>query len=69
MNLFREMGDMLRSVKHRRPAQVYCPRCFSPKIRLSGGLDFWFNSRKYVCTECGYYGPLVLELEKIEEKS
>ena len=40
-----------------------CPRCGSPKIRLSSELDFWLTPKRYLCNECGYLGPVVLELE------
>jgi len=45
-----------------------CPRCGSTNIRFSSKLDVWLTPRKYVCHECGYVGPIVLEIEKIEGK-
>jgi len=45
-----------------------CPRCGSTNIKFSSKLDVWLTPRKYVCHECGYVGPIVLEIEKIEGK-
>lgn len=67
---------MLRALRHGRSSKIYCPRCGSGKIGLSrragdalhGGRnpDYWLFPRKYECTECGYNGPVVMELEKDE---
>jgi hypothetical protein len=48
---------------------IYCPRCCSPKISLYSSLDLWLTPKKYVCSDCGYVGPIILELEKEEESS
>lgn len=60
----REVFDML---KHRKPSRIYCPRCASPRITLSSSFDVWLMPRKYLCQNCGYLGPIILELEKEEE--
>jgi hypothetical protein len=36
---------------------------------LYSGLDFWLTPKKYVCADCGYVGPIIMELEKEEENS
>jgi predicted RNA-binding Zn-ribbon protein involved in translation (DUF1610 family) len=41
-----------------------CPRCGSLNIQLSSTLDVWLMPKQYVCRDCGYKGPIVLELEK-----
>ncbi len=49
---------------------IVCPRCGSPNIHLSSNLDAWLTPERYVCWNCGYEGPLVLELEiKKEDRS
>jgi predicted RNA-binding Zn-ribbon protein involved in translation (DUF1610 family) len=48
---------------------ICCPRCGSPKISLYSSLDLWLTPKKYVCNDCGYVGPIILELEKEEESS
>jgi predicted RNA-binding Zn-ribbon protein involved in translation (DUF1610 family) len=66
MKLFENTREVLRTLKHKRPTLIYCPRCGNPDIKLSTGLDIWLTPKKYVCTKCGYVGPIVMELE--EEK-
>lgn len=60
--------EVFKKMKHRRPSGIFCPKCASPKIRLSSSLDAWLTPRKYVCENCGYFGTVVMELEKIEEE-
>jgi late competence protein required for DNA uptake (superfamily II DNA/RNA helicase) len=55
--------DVLRNTKHRKPTQIFCPRCCSPKIHLNSSLDVWLTPRQYYCENCGYLGILVMELE------
>jgi DNA-directed RNA polymerase subunit RPC12/RpoP len=61
--------EVFKTVKHRKPAQIFCPRCASPKIHLSSGLDLWLTPKSYICEECGYTGLIVMELEKENEEN
>jgi ribosomal protein S27AE len=45
-----------------------CPRCGSVNIRLLSKLDVWLTPRRYVCNDCGYVGPVILELEKLKDE-
>ncbi|HDD69585.1 MAG TPA: hypothetical protein ENG19_00500 [Candidatus Bathyarchaeota archaeon] len=67
MKLLQNLREVLKTLKHRRPSKIYCPRCGSPKIHLSSSLDYWLTPKKYFCENCGYTGPIVMELEKEEE--
>ena len=67
MRLLENVREAFKTIKHQKPAAIYCPRCASPKIGLYSSLDLWLTPRKYLCEECGYVGPIVMELEK-EEK-
>jgi predicted RNA-binding Zn-ribbon protein involved in translation (DUF1610 family) len=58
--------DILKNAKHRKPTQIYCPRCASPKIALSNSLAVWLTPKQYYCENCGYLGIIVMELEKDE---
>jgi len=58
------LRDILKNTKHRKPTQIYCPRCASPKIVLSSSLAVWLTPKQYYCEECGYLGIIVMELEK-----
>jgi hypothetical protein len=55
--------DIFKNTKHRKPTQIFCPRCCSPKIQLNSSLDVWLTPKSYYCPECGYHGILVMELE------
>jgi len=35
---------------------------------MYSSFDLWLTPQKYVCTECGYIGPIILELEKEKEE-
>jgi hypothetical protein len=69
MKMPQNVREVLKSLKHRKPANIYCPRCCSPKIRLYSSLDLWLTPKKYVCDECGYVGSIIMEIEKEEENS
>jgi predicted RNA-binding Zn-ribbon protein involved in translation (DUF1610 family) len=58
------LRDIFKNTKHRKPTQIYCPRCASPKIALSSSLAVWLTPKQYYCEECGYLGIIVMELEK-----
>jgi C4-type Zn-finger protein len=61
--------DILKNTKHRKPTQIYCPRCASPKIQLSSSLAMWLTPKEYFCENCGYRGIIVMELEKDEDQN
>jgi hypothetical protein len=61
--------DVLKNVKHRKPTQIYCPRCASSKIALSSSLAVWLTPKQYYCENCGYLGIIVMELEKEKEET
>jgi len=61
--------DIIKNTKHRKPSQIYCPRCASPKIQLSSSLAVWLTPKQYYCEDCGYLGIIVMELEKEETET
>ena len=69
MKTLHNIHEVLKTLKHRKPTRIYCPRCASPKITLSSSLDLWLTPKKYICENCRYIGPIVMELEKIEEEN
>jgi len=66
MKLLQDIKEVFKTLSYRRPTKIYCPRCGSQKIHLSSSLDYWLTPKKYVCDNCGYIGPIIMELEKEE---
>ena len=66
MKMLQDMREVLKTLTRREPSKKYCPKCGSPEIRLSSSSDYWLTPSKYVCEKCGYFGPVVMELEKDE---
>jgi predicted RNA-binding Zn-ribbon protein involved in translation (DUF1610 family) len=60
------LRDVFKTIKHKKPTAIFCPKCGSPEIKLSSSLDYWLTPRQYYCPKCGYTGILVMELEPDE---
>ncbi|MFB0567812.1 MAG: hypothetical protein ACETVM_04435 [Candidatus Bathyarchaeia archaeon] len=75
MGMLKNLREVLGGLKRKKlgePTPKFCPRCGSSKIKVSSGFDayprmYGLTPRQYVCKDCGYRGPIVLEPE--EEKS
>jgi C4-type Zn-finger protein len=75
MGKLKDLREVLKGLKHKKltkPAPKLCPRCGSPKIRLSSSFDtyprmYGITPGRYICEDCGYKGPIAIELEE-EEK-
>ena len=73
MGLLTDFREVVKGLKHKKRGEAtiqLCPKCQSPKIKLDTK-DAYFGlygitPRKYICPECGYRGPIVLE--KTQEK-
>jgi ribosomal protein L37AE/L43A len=61
--------EVFKTIKHRKPTPIYCPRCASPKINLTSSLAVWLTPKQYFCEKCGYVGTIVMELEKEKEET
>jgi hypothetical protein len=61
--------EVIKNTKHRKPSQIYCPRCASPEIHLTSSLSVWLTPKEYYCEKCGYVGCVVMELEKEKEEN
>ena len=68
MKALDNIRDVFKTIKHSKPSPIFCPKCGSPKLHLSSGLDYWLTPQKYICEECGYIGSVFMELEKEEEE-
>ncbi|MEM2975226.1 MAG: hypothetical protein QXE76_02395 [Candidatus Bathyarchaeia archaeon] len=62
--ILKDLRNILKRLKHRNITIKYCPKCGSPKLRLSSKWDGWLLPPKYICQNCGYKGPIYLELEE-----
>ncbi len=40
-----------------------CPICESRNLRLSSQFDGWLVPELYICPDCGYKGPIYLEIQ------
>ncbi|MFB0501118.1 MAG: hypothetical protein ACETVP_01470 [Candidatus Bathyarchaeia archaeon] len=69
MGILKNFRDVLKSTKRRSPTLKLCPRCESPKLRLSSRFDVWLTPEQYICENCGYKGPIVMELEEKKENT
>jgi C4-type Zn-finger protein len=76
MGIFANLREVIKGLKHtnRKEKTInVCPRCASPKISLSSDSDIYprlygITPQQYICSNCGYRGPLVLEKPVEEQK-
>jgi predicted RNA-binding Zn-ribbon protein involved in translation (DUF1610 family) len=72
MGILADFREVVKGLKHKKisdPTTKLCPKCGSQKIALSSGFDtyprlYGITPRRYVCWECGYNGPLIIEQTK-----
>jgi predicted RNA-binding Zn-ribbon protein involved in translation (DUF1610 family) len=64
MTILNDIHNILKKLKHRNTTIKYCPKCGSPKLKLSTKWDIWLLPEKYICQNCGYKGPIYLEKEE-----
>ena len=68
MKFFQNLNEMLGNLRHKKPSMIYCPKCGNPDIKKSSSLDSWLIPAKYMCDKCGYFGSMIMELEKKEDE-
>jgi len=54
----------LRLPKRGKKRLLLCPKCKSPRIKKVGKFSGWLIPEEYYCPNCGYKGPIVLEVEE-----
>ncbi|MFC1487021.1 hypothetical protein ACFLRN_04960 [Thermoproteota archaeon] len=69
MGIFSDFREVIKGLKHKKIGEKtikVCPKCESNQIMMTTGLDtyprmYGITPRKYVCTECGYSGSIIME--------
>jgi len=72
MGTLKNLREVLKGLKHKKltkPTPKFCPKCGSPKIKLSSNLDtyprmYGITPGQYFCESCGYKGSMAMELEE-----
>jgi len=60
------MLKKIRKLRNSPSRVIVCPRCGSTRLSLSSKMDAWLTPKQYFCADCGYVGPIVIEIEKEE---
>ena len=72
MRILSDFRDVLKGLKHKKRSEAtvnVCPKCGSKNLSFTSGLEtypglYGIAPKQYLCTECGYKGPIVLEQPK-----
>jgi predicted RNA-binding Zn-ribbon protein involved in translation (DUF1610 family) len=72
MGRFKNFREVAKGLKRRNISPKFCPKCGSPNLQLSSGIEshpkwYGFTPTQYICEKCGYKGPIAME--KDEENS
>ena len=55
--------EVVKALRSRGESTVACPQCGGLNIFRSTQMDGWLLPALYLCTDCGYTGRLVLEVD------
>jgi predicted RNA-binding Zn-ribbon protein involved in translation (DUF1610 family) len=64
VGILKDLSDVLKGMKRINKTIKLCPKCRSPKLKLSSSFDVWLTPEQYVCENCGYKGPIILEVDE-----
>jgi C4-type Zn-finger protein len=62
----KRLREVFQRPNMKKKANKICPVCGSPNLRLSSKFDIWLTPEQYVCENCGYKGPIVMEIDEEE---
>ncbi|MGD2066535.1 MAG: hypothetical protein PVI43_05135 [Candidatus Bathyarchaeota archaeon] len=76
MGRLSDFREVIKELKHKERGKEtvnLCPKCGSKKIALTNNLGtypglYGIAPRQYICPECGYNGPIVMEQTKTKEE-
>ncbi|MGQ4832844.1 MAG: hypothetical protein ACP6IS_02960 [Candidatus Asgardarchaeia archaeon] len=55
--------DALRKLRRKKERTIkLCPVCLSPHLRLASSISGWLVAETYHCIDCGYTGPIYIEV-------
>lgn len=67
LHLFsKRLSEALRSLRRGGGLKI-CPRCGGRSLKPISSISGWLTPITYICSECGYRGSLVLEVEHVED--
>jgi len=64
MQKIKRIINKLRLSRDSSGKVIVCPRCGSTRLTLTSKMDAWLTPRRYFCADCGYVGPIVMEVER-----
>ena len=55
--------EALHKLRRRKEKTIkLCPVCLSPHLRPASSISGWLVAAKYHCLDCGYTGPIYIEV-------
>jgi len=72
MGILADFREVLRGLKHKKVGEAtinVCPKCGSKEIFHTNPWLYGISPRQYACAECGYTGPIVMELTKTDKET
>ncbi len=74
MGILQDLYKVVTKLKRKKFGSLtprLCPRCGSSKLKFSSSFEtyprmFGLTPGQYVCENCGYKGPIALELDEEE---
>ena len=70
MGILADFREVLKGLKHKKRGEAtinVCPKCGSKNIFYTNRWLYGITPTQYECADCGYKGPIVMELTKTEE--
>jgi len=65
--MLKEFLKLMKRLKHSGKTIVACPKCGSTNIHQTSILNVWLLPSYWICKDCGYKGPIVMEIDVEQE--
>lgn len=66
MDGLKGLWETLKQIRHQMPRPKFCPKCKGHNVYSNPTLGVLPTT--YRCRDCGYEGPLVIEIDPEEER-